>query len=172
MIRLKTIPVRGAGKYPLEIDEQKACWAWLGQSLLGPNSGATWQDYSYMVPNGTQLSGGRAHRAMYMNSLKAQGFRTGVSDLVIAVPSGGYHGAYIELKRDVRAYRGPAAIKAAVRLEQKVWLAKMEEQGYWTAIAYGAEDFKSLMRSYMRGESPRRLDTIPEMSDTDPTATL
>ncbi len=125
-----------------------------------------------MVPNGTQLAGGRNRRAMYMASLKAQGFRTGVSDLVIAVPSGGYHGAYIELKRDVRAYKGPAAIKAAVRVEQKEWLVKMEEQGYWVAVAYGCEDFKSIMRSYMRGESPRRLDTIPEMVDTDPTATL
>jgi hypothetical protein len=152
--------------YPLEVEEQKACWNWLGLQLLGPNSGETLQDYSYMVPNGTQLAGSRNRRAAYMASLKAQGFRVGVSDLVIAVPIGEYHGAYIELKRVREAYAGPAALASAIRPDQKDWLIKMHTMGYWVAVAYGDYDFRRQVRSYMRKEDPDRLDFIPGMRDT------
>ena len=162
MIRTRSRP----SIYPLEIDEQKACWEWLGLQLLGPGSGNTFQDYSYMVPNGTQLAGGRNRRAAYMASLKAQGFRVGVSDLVIAVPHGDYHGAYIEVKRVKEAYAGKAALASAVRPEQKDWLIKMHVMGYWVGVAYGAMDFRRLLRSYIRKEPPDRLDFIPGMGDT------
>jgi len=121
-----------------------------------------------MVPNGTQLGGGRTRRAQYMASLKAQGLKPGVSDIVIAFPIWGevhgqcfYPGAYIELKRDVGAYNGPAALRKAVRPEQRAWAELMKSVGYWVAIAYGREDFQSLVNSYLRHESPRPLDTTP-----------
>lgn len=148
----------GKGKHPLEVDEQKAVWKRLGQIHVGQH---TLQDYSYMVPNGTQLGGGRQRRAQYMASLKAQGFRPGVSDLVVAYPNGVYHGAYIELKRVPEAYKGPAALKGAVRPEQAEWLRLMLEAGYWCAVAYGAEDFNRLMRLYLDGKSPPALDSHP-----------
>jgi hypothetical protein len=119
-----------------------------------------------MVPNGTQLAGSRVHRAQYMASLKSQGFRPGVSDIVIAYPIWGqiagrciWPGAYIEMKRVREAYKGPAALKAAIRREQVEWLELMESVGYWTAVSYGAEDFKTLVSSYLKGESPPTLDT-------------
>lgn len=88
-----------------------------------------------------------------MASLKAQGFRPGVSDLVIAFPVGDSHGAYIELKRDKDSYGGPAAVASAIRKEQKGWLRLMESVGYWVGVAYGLEEFKSLVRSYLAGET-------------------
>ncbi len=122
-----------------------------------------------MVPNGTQLGGGRTRRAQYMASLKAQGLKPGVSDIVIAYPIWGeeqghclYPGAYIELKRVVEAYPGPAALKSALRPEQLEWLELMQSVGYWVAIAYGREDFYSRVNSYLRSETPRPLDTHPE----------
>ena len=171
---------RGKGKYPLEVDEQKACWAWLATVPSDDPSGRPLQNYAYMVPNGTQLAGARTRRAMYMASLKAQGFRPGVSDIVIAYPtyfegyhgmgggsdSGGHFGAYIELKRDRRAYKGPAALKSALKPEQRDWLELMSSVGYWAAIAYGRNDFTTLVNSYLRGESPRPLDFIPPLEDT------
>jgi hypothetical protein len=74
-----------------EAEVQKQCWAWLLGVAVQPHSSKQWggavlQDFSYMVPNGTQLAGGRTRRAQYMSSLKAQGFRPGVSDIVIAYP--------------------------------------------------------------------------------------
>jgi len=106
-----------------------------------------------MVPNGTELAGSMAGRARYMASLKSQGFRTGVSDLVIAYPMHGYHGAYIELKRDRKAYGGPAAIASAIRNEQKTWLLLMREVNYWTAIAYGLDEFQESVRSYLANKT-------------------
>ncbi len=176
-------PKTGKTIHPLEVEEQKACWAWLTTIFIshkGIVTGTadsdinvlalkTLQDFSYMVPNGTQLGGGRTRRAQYMASLKAQGLKPGVSDIVIAYPVElndrqyiGSHGAYIELKRVVEAYPGPAALKSAVRPEQLEWLELMESVGYWVAIAYGREDFKELVNSYLRSETHRPLDTHPE----------
>ena len=175
-----SLPSRKSGTEnpPLEVAVQKSCWKWLATQLLVATTQAhikpiTLQTYSYMVPNGVQLGGGRQRRGQYMASLKAQGFKAGVSDIVIAYPkhvpnsmSQCWHGAYIELKRDVEAYKGPAARRAALRPEQLDWLELMVGVGYWGAVAYGEDDFKSLVNSYLRGESPRALDFIPEVSDT------
>lgn len=166
----------GKRKHPLEVEEQKACWEWLGTvNTQGKPTSTKFslQDFSYMVPNGVQLGGGRTRRAQYMASLKAQGFRAGVSDLVIAFPIWHdlelgdqpheclYCGAYIELKRTPESYPGPAARASAVKPEQRDWLELMRSVGYWCAVAYGREDFQSLVTSYLKHESPRPLDFIP-----------
>lgn len=157
-----------------EAEIQKLCWAWLKTQ---PRVLKTIQDYSYMVPNGTQLAGARDRRAMYMSSLKAQGFRPGVSDIVIALPTytegnsyhHGHHGAYIELKKDAEAYGGPKAIKArqnAIRPEQRDWLVQQAVVGYWCCVAWGFEDFKRLVRLFLNRESPPPLDWDARTCDT------
>lgn len=135
---------------PKEAEIQKACWSWLAVVKV---KGGKLQDFSYMVPNGTEIAGNYQGRARYMASLKAQGFRVGVSDLVIAYPVGDYHGAYIELKRDRKAYKGPAAVASAIRPDQRDWLLLMRSVGYFTGIAYGSDEFQSLVRSYLRKET-------------------
>lgn len=112
-----------------------------------------------MVPNGTKLAGTGQRRAIQMAGLKAQGLVAGVSDMVIAYPIWGkaagmclYAGAYIEMKRVREAYAGPAAVKAAIRPAQIEWLMRMCGVGYWVAVAYGAEEFKTLVQMYLRGE--------------------
>lgn len=171
----------GKQKHPLEVEVQKECWAWLQSIRLTKTKLATLQDYSYMVPNGTQLAGSRNRRAAYMASLKAQGFRPGVSDIVIAYPTfqEGYHGmgggadstghfgAYIELKRDPGAYKGPKALRTALRPEQREWLDLMNMAGYYAVVAYGVDDFKRLVNSYLKGKSPRPLDLFDWLGDTD-----
>jgi len=122
-----------------------------------------------MVPNGTQLGGTHRARAAQMANLKAQGFRPGVSDIVIACPSGHYNGAYIELKRPPDHYGGPKAIKSrrtAVRTEQRVWIERMLECGYFASIAWGFEDFKSLVGLFIAGETPPPLDWDERSCDT------
>ncbi len=143
-------------KHELEAGEQRAAWKWLESIPVRSGPPMEWQtlqDFSYMVPNGTNLAGTGKRRGIQMANLKAQGLRTGVSDLVIAYPVYGYHGAYIEMKRVREAYAGPAAIRAAVRPEQITWLARMRSVGYWVAVAYGAEEFKGCVGKYLRGES-------------------
>lgn len=152
-----------------EADVQKACWKWLGLTDLAGERAKTTetiQDYAYMVPNGTQLGGSHRGRARYMASLKAQGFRAGVSDIVIAYPTigddfggdwSGHCGAYIELKRDRASYGGPAAIASAIRAEQADWLRLMHKVGYYVAVPYGLEEFQSVVRSYLSGETQLEL---------------
>lgn len=148
-----------------EAEVQKRCWSWLETKHVGKDEKGvlTLQMYSYMVPNGTQLGGSHRGRARYMASLKAQGFKNGVSDIVIAYPVRKdlvdssiefYHGAYIELKRDREAYKGPAAIRSAVRDEQLAWLKLMRSAGYWVGVAYGLEEFKQAVESFLAGEEP------------------
>lgn len=121
-----------------------------------------------MVPNGVQLGGGHRGRAAYTASLKSQGFRTGVSDLVVAYPVGPYHGMYNELKRDVAAYKGPKALRTALRPEQREWLELMNSIGYWGCVSYGVDDFKRQVTSYLKKKSPRSLDLFDWLEDTEP----
>lgn len=109
------------------------------------------QEFCYMVPNGTQLAGTGKRRAIQMANLKAQGLVPGISDMVIAYPTHGYHGAYIEMKRVSEAYAGPAAVRNALRPTQLDWLMKMRSVGYWVAVAYGAEEFKTHVTNYLKG---------------------
>lgn len=149
---------RGASSHPLESDEQKAAWDFLGHvSVATDVSRRPLQDFAYMVPNGTQLGGTRVRRAQYMASLKAQGFRNGVSDLVIAYPVGDFHGAYVEMKRARAAYPTPSALAGAATKDQKDWLRLMASVGYWTCIAFGATEFTEVVNSYLRGEPPLAL---------------
>lgn len=160
-----------------ESDVQKECWAWLATVSHNQDGNKPLQDFSYMVPNGTQLGGSHKGRARYMASLKAQGFRPGVSDIVIARPkhvpgsmTKVYHGAYIELKKEPDEYGGPKAVatrKSAVRPEQRAWLKQQAAVGYWVAIAWGTEDFKRLVGLFLAGESPEPLDWDERVRDTE-----
>ena len=162
-LEFKSEPTKKGDK---EGDIQKECWGWMATQLIDPERGLTLQDFSYHVPNGAQLGGSHRGRARYMASLKAQGFTNGVSDIVIAYPTmsfdfggdvNGHHGAYIELKRDRKSYGGPAAVASAIRKEQKEWLVRMHDVGYFVAVAYGLDDFKSVVRSYLSGETQKQL---------------
>ncbi len=104
-----------------------------------------------------------------MSNLKAQGLKPGVSDMVVAFPRGGYHGMYVEMKRVREAYKGPAAIKSAVRSSQVDWMRLMEEQGYWVALAYGAKEFQALVNQYLKGEKRPELYFLPHRGLEDRT---
>lgn len=157
-----------------EAEIQKDCFWWLASIPAGDDTLAS---FTYMVPNGTQLGGSHRQRAVYMSSLKAQGFRSGVSDLVIAYPvrfpnsfNQCWHGAYIELKKEPSAYGGPkatAARKNAIRLEQRDWLKRMSSVGYFASVAWGLEDFKRLVGLFLAGEKPPPLDWDERVCDTD-----
>lgn len=71
--------------------------------------------------------------------LKRKGVKAGVSDLVIARPSGKYHGAFIEVKTAVGKL-SPA---------QKRFLEDMADEGYFTAICYSAESTIETIKEYL-----------------------
>jgi hypothetical protein len=77
-----------------------------------------------------------------MDFMKAQGLKTGVSDIVIALPVGRWPGAYLELKRNA---------KSKVSDAQRNWLTLMARAGYYTGIAPGFESAVEHTKTYLKG---------------------
>lgn len=126
---------------PLESDIQATVFEFL--KTIPTYTGMSLWDFSYAVPNGAMLAGSAEQRARYMNALKKQGFKNGVSDIVIAFPLHGYHGAYIELKRDKRS---------PISDDQTTWQSRMKTAGYFTAIAVGLDEALAAVRTYWSGK--------------------
>ena len=88
----------------------------------------------YAIPNG----GKRAIKTAV--ALKKQGVKRGVPDMCLPVSRGGYHGLYIELKRQ----RGGTVSEA-----QKSWITALNTQGYKAIICHGAEEAIEQIRGYL-----------------------
>lgn len=71
---------------------------------------------------------------------KRCGVKRGVPDICIPIPIEPYHGLYIELKR---------VSKSVISPEQKYWNEKLNKNGYLTKFAYGFEEAKSIVESYL-----------------------
>lgn len=88
----------------------------------------------YHIPNGGKRDITTAKR------LKAEGVKAGVPDICLPVPSGGYHGLYIELK----------AGKNKTTENQDRWLQALEENGYFTAVCYGWKEASKAITDYLK----------------------
>jgi hypothetical protein len=91
----------------------------------------------FHIPNGGKRRKAEAGR------FRAEGVKSGVPDICLPVARGGYHGLFIELKRQ----HGNKATK-----NQNTWLADLREQGYAAAVAYGWEQAAKIITDYMEGE--------------------
>ena len=89
--------------------------------------------------NGVRLTIGQAKK------VKKSGMRKGYPDLFLPVPRGGYHGLYIELKRKKRG----KALEASD--DQKWWLRKLTEQGYYTTVCRGFDETTETIINYLKG---------------------
>lgn len=81
--------------------------------------------------NGIFIPGPRNIAYRIMNHMKQEGAKKGIPDLFLPVARRGFHGLYIEMKRDDGGVISP---------EQKEFLAFAEEQGYRDQVCYGYED--------------------------------
>ena len=87
------------------------------------------------IPNGGLRSKSEAVR------FKRLGVRAGVSDLFLPVARKGYHGLWIEMKRQ----KGGKLSK-----DQKEWINDMFEQGYLAVRCDGAEEAIGMLERYLR----------------------
>lgn len=71
--------------------------------------------------------------------MKRMGVLKGASDLFMAWPNGGYHGLFIEVKSKV----------GRPTPEQKAFIQRMVDVGYYACICYGAEEVISTMKYYL-----------------------
>jgi hypothetical protein len=89
----------------------------------------------FAIPNG----GKRNIRVA--KKLKAEGVRSGVSDLMIPLPVNGFHGAFIEVK----------TLKGTTSPNQKEFLKVMESRGYFTRVTKGLDETWDVIEKYIEG---------------------
>jgi len=90
----------------------------------------------FAIPNGGErnpIIGGK---------LKAEGVKSGVSDIMLPVPLHGYHGLFIELKKPTN--------KGATK-QQIEFLSSMVQLGYAVKLAIGWQDAVDTIQSYYDG---------------------
>ena len=92
--------------------------------------------YMYHVPNGGKRDAATAV------ALKRQGVKAGVPDIMLPAARAGYHGLYIELKRQ----RGGRTSD-----HQSEWLDALSAQGYKAALCYGWEQAAGTIIKYLTG---------------------
>ena len=115
---------------PLEDAEQRTIFAWAElQKAAMPELAML-----YAIPNG----GKRAIKTAV--ALKQQGVKAGVPDMCLPVARGGYHGLYIELKRQ----KG-----GTVSETQKSWITALAEQGYKAVVCKGADEAIGTIKEYL-----------------------
>mgnify|MGYP000301316633 CR=1 FL=1 len=91
------------------------------------------------IPNGGKRSKAEAAR------FKAEGVKAGVPDVCLPIPRGGFHGVYIEMKRQ----------GGRVSKEQAKWLYILSKQGYLTAVCYKWENAAEILKDYLDGKHQR-----------------
>jgi hypothetical protein len=90
----------------------------------------------YHIPN----EGKRSHKTGAR--MKAEGLKTGVTDICLPVARGGHHGLYIELKR---------VKNSRVTVAQMAWIEALTRQGYVAAVCRGADEAIELITRYLSG---------------------
>lgn len=74
--------------------------------------------------------------------MKRMGVLPGASDLLVAWPSGKYHGLFIEAK----------SLTGKPTKLQIDFIDRMNKKGYFAIVCYGAEDMISTMKWYLKLE--------------------
>lgn len=88
----------------------------------------------FAIPNGGYRFEGTARR------MKAEGVVAGVSDLILFVPSKGYHALCIEMKTEIGRQSEL----------QRQWQIEVEKQGYRYVICRNVDDFRAEIINYLK----------------------
>lgn len=120
----------------IEHKEQCALIEWANFQNL-PDSNEKIGTYLVAIPNGG------ARSAVTGALLKAEGVRAGFPDLIFTYPTKNFHGLFIEMKAPTKTARVSEA--------QKVWLKRLSDVGYQTAVCYGFDEARNVIKSYLSG---------------------
>ena len=82
--------------------------------------------------------------------LKAEGMVRGVSDLVLFVPGGRWHGLCLETKTEGHDGNGKRR-RTYQTAEQREWQEKVEGQGYRYEVYRSVEEFAEIVEDYLAG---------------------
>lgn len=139
-------PATKTKKSNIEDQHQIALMKWAAITrmprLPGVEPGAFIADYLIHIPNG-----GSRH-LLEAVKLKAMGAKKGVSDLLLAIPAGGFSGLWIELKAPYTT----SAEKNYPTPEQRAWVARMNAAGYRAVVCYGWTEAQNQIARYLNEE--------------------
>jgi len=102
--------------------------------------GAPLSNFLIMIPNGAYLGGDLRQRHITMARMKRTGFKAGVFDYLLAIPTASAGGLWIELKR---RHLG------VVSMEQAAFQLDMLSVGYAAAVCKGWEAAKKAIENYL-----------------------
>ena len=91
----------------------------------------------HSIPNGANV--GARGGAM----LNREGRRKGVPDICLPVARGGFHGLYIELKKDTVSKPSK---------EQEWWMDALHGEGYQALLCVGSNEAIDAIEAYMKAE--------------------
>ena len=83
----------------------------------------------------------KASAVKIISKMKKAGFKKGLPDVMILQPNRQNHGLMIELK----------TLKGSVTPEQKVWIEKLNKQGYKAVVCKGLESAIKTLEDYLKG---------------------
>ena len=109
-----------------EHDEQKALIQW-----------CDFKGYPYDLIY-ANANGGKRHIGT-AKKLKAEGVKAGIPDLFLPFPNDGYHGLYIEMKFG----------KGSLTDNQKIWIGRLENEGYCCSTCWGWDEAKLIISGYV-----------------------
>lgn len=110
----------------------------------------SWFSYQYKpykiiaIPNAQKFMGKAKNVFSMMNSMVAEGFVKGTSDLFIAAPVGDYAGMWLEMKDKNKEYKH-------VEENQRIFIRDMLQSGYYATWAAGFENAQRAIDDYMKG---------------------
>jgi hypothetical protein len=110
----------------------------------------SWFSYQYKpfkmiaIPNAQKFLGRSKNIFSMINSMVAEGFVKGTSDLFIAAPVGEYSGMWLEMKDKNKQYKH-------VEENQRIFLRDMLAAGYYATWAAGFENAQREVNDYMKG---------------------
>lgn len=96
--------------------------------------------FLFHIPN--ESVGGRG----WLIRNRQLGVRSGVPDLMLPVPSNGYHGLFIEMK----------TMTGQLSEKQKRWLDVLNAFGYLAVVAHGWEEARKIIEDYLDGPETRK----------------
>lgn len=93
-------------------------------------------DLLFAVPNGGKRNGLEA------SIMKAEGVTAGVSDLILLMPNGIYHGLCIEMKTGYK--------RTSKQTDRQIeWMRQVQNVGYKYVVCRSFDDFKEAITSYL-----------------------
>jgi len=130
-------------KSPTEHEEQVFLMEWADRELFKYPQ----LSLLFAIPNGAKLPYRRVTNkgvaiSHERRKMLKEGMRAGVPDLMMAYPSKGFHGLFIEMKRAEKSL-------STVSEAQRDWITNLCANGYRAEICYGWEAARDVILDYL-----------------------